>query len=291
MIDQNQKPQTRRERIRNGFLTAGAVLGGLFAIIGLVQVASEGGPIRRPILLIGIFMAIGAGLGWVVGSVVASLFPESVPNEDRRQHAGRTSADRETDPSQQASDQERVQKSAQEYLSELDEWGVRNGISGDLLYYKEWAENPAVGIFLLSRVESGAISEAQLASLAFMAGMLIGVRQLREGSAWKQLPDDYERQHTKAVEWVKHESEQGRAGLHADSFLTEMREFERNFGCSRGTLADSEASRDARVQAFLEFSTDCWGRDLRTLAMSVFRVGLVAGTRTYIEGYVKEAVR
>lgn len=66
---------SRKERIRERFMLVGILLGLILGIWAIVDYVSEGGT-TRPILALLIFMALGAGAGWLVGSAAAWMIGE-----------------------------------------------------------------------------------------------------------------------------------------------------------------------------------------------------------------------
>ena len=199
-----------------------------------------------------------------------------------------------------------VDEWALEYLSELNQWEFKTEIFASQMYWKEYVECPEVFMYLLSRV-GAALEEARvdvngkgftysvsaLLKAAFMGGMLVGVRQVRKGRP--KVPADIELRYARTSEWVKNELDQQRGGEHADRYLQGIREEEQLLGYTRGTLADREWERDTRLAAVLDFAGSSlemgWPHSdperLVRVAVEVFKLGLAAGARAYIEGRVR----
>ena len=64
---------SRKNVIVERFSGVGVVIGVLLGIVGLVQLVANGEPVHHVMIVLGIFGALGAGAGWVVGNAVAWL--------------------------------------------------------------------------------------------------------------------------------------------------------------------------------------------------------------------------
>ncbi len=186
-----------------------------------------------------------------------------------------------------------IQKQGMGYVSDLAEWASKAGVSPEHMYSNEFIDNPAAGLFLMGRVGSvrqGAAPPRYLVMGVFMAGMLVGVRQAREGRLKPH--DDAERRYAEAADRINNESRQRQQRL-ADRYFDRMLADEEKLGFTRGVLANREAERDDRLRAFLHMAAvnlhDSLNEEedditrtyqLRSV-LSVFKAGLMAGARAW----------
>ncbi len=184
-----------------------------------------------------------------------------------------------------------IQKQGVGYVSDLADWASKAGVSPEHMYSNEFIEDPAVGFFLMGQVglvREGSYSLRFFVMGVFMAGMLVGVRQAREGRLKPH--DDAERRYAEAADRINNESRQRQQRL-ADRYFDRMLADEEKLGFTRGVLANREAERDDRLHAFTHMAAvnfqDSLNEEedditceyqLRSV-LSVFKAGLMAGAR------------